>query len=130
MRVLAGVVAVVLLAVLASPAEAVAARAPLTATKIRIADHPGFVRVVVDFSGGTVQFNELEATDPDPFADGSVRIRLLHPGVKTAAMPVRAEGVSARVAQGGGRVTIRLTAKFRHFKYLFYADQHSPERLV
>jgi hypothetical protein len=127
MRVLAGVGAAVVMALLVPGA---ASAAPLTATAIRVADHPGFVRVVVDFSGGTVQFNELEATDPDPFADGSVRIRLVHPGVKTAAMPVRAEGVSARVAQGGGRVTIRLTAKVRRFKYLFYADQHSPERLV
>jgi hypothetical protein len=127
MRALAGAVAAVLVALLA---PALASAAPLTATSIRIADHPGFVRVVVDFSGGTVQFNELEATDPDPFADGFVRIRLIHPGVKTTAMPVRAEGVFARVAQGGGRVTIRLSAIDRRFKYLFYADQHSPERLV
>jgi hypothetical protein len=107
-----------------------ASAAPLTATQIRVADHPGFVRVVVDFSGGTVQFNELEATDPDPFADGFVRIRLIHPGVKTTAMPVRAQGVFARIAQGGGRITIRLTGEDRRFKYLFYVDQHSPERLV
>ncbi len=127
MRALAGVVAAVLVPLLA---PAVASAAPLTATNIRIADHPGFVRVVVDFSGGTVQFNELEATDPDPFADGFVRIRLMHPGVKTTAMPVRGQGVSARVAQGGGRITIRLSAVDRRFKYLFYTDQHSPERLV
>jgi hypothetical protein len=95
-----------------------------------VADHPGFVRVVVDFSGGTVRFNEVEATDPDPFADGFVRIRLLHPGVKTTAMPIRAEGVFARIAQSGGRITIRLSATDRRFKYLFYVDQHSPERLV
>jgi immunoglobulin-like protein involved in spore germination len=127
MRALAGAVAVILVAVLA---PAVASAAPLTAKSIRIADHPGFVRVVVDFSGGTVQFNELEATDPDPFADGFVRIRLLHPGVKTAAMPARAEGVFARVAQAGGRLTVRLTATDRRFKYLFYTAQHTPERLV
>ena len=127
MRVLAGVVAAVLVALLA---PAVASAAPLTATSIRIADHPGFVRVVVDFSGGAVQPNQLEATDPDPFADGFVRVRLLHPGVKTAARPVRAEGVFARVAQGGGRITIRLSATDRRFKYLFYTAQRSPERLV
>jgi hypothetical protein len=124
MRVLA---AAVFLA-LALPSTASAA--PLTATSVRIADHPGFVRVVVDFSGGTVQANELEATDPDPFADGFARIRLMHPGVKTAAMPVRAAGVFARVAQGAGRIVIRLSAADRRFKYLFYAVQHSPERLV
>jgi hypothetical protein len=107
-----------------------ASAAPLTATKIRVADHPGFVRVVVDFSGGTVAFNEVEATDPDPFADGFARVRLVHPGVKTTAMPVRAEGVFARIAQSGGRITIRLTGADRRFKYLAYVDQHSPERLV
>jgi Immunoglobulin-like domain of bacterial spore germination len=107
-----------------------AAAVPLTATQIRIADHPGFVRVVVDFSGGTVAFNELEATDPDPFADGFARVRLIHPGVKSAAMPVRADGVFARIAQSGGRVTIRLSAADRQFKYLSYVVQHGPERVV
>jgi hypothetical protein len=107
-----------------------AAAAPLTATQIRIADHPGFVRVVVDFSGGTVAFNELEATDPDPFTDGFVRIRLIHPGVKNAAMPERADGVFARIAQSGSRLTIRLSGADRQFKYLFYAVQHGPERVV
>ena len=107
-----------------------AAAAPLTATQIRIADHPGFVRVVVDFSGGTVAFNELEATDPDPFPDGFARVRLLHPGVKSAAMPVRDAGVFARIAQSGGRLTIRLSGADRQFKYLSYVVQHGPERVV
>jgi hypothetical protein len=107
-----------------------AAAAPLTATQIRIADHPGFVRVVVDFSGGTVAFNELDATDPDPFPDGFVRIQLLHPGVKSAAMPVRDAGVFARIAQSGGRLTIRLSGADRQFKYLSYVIQHGPERVV
>ena len=107
-----------------------AAAAPLTATQIRIADHPGFVRVVVDFSGGTVAFNELDATDPDPFPDGFARIRLLHPGVKSAAMPVRDAGVFARIAQSGGRLTIRLSGADRQFKYLSYVVQHGPERVV
>ena len=40
------IAAVIAVAVLAPPASA----APLTATQIRIGDHPGFVRVVVDFN--------------------------------------------------------------------------------
>jgi hypothetical protein len=120
------VVALVACAVLPQAAAA----APLTATQIRIGDHPGFVRVVVDFSGGTVAFNELEATDPDPFPDGFARIRLMHPGVKTVATPVRADGVFARIAQSGGRITIRLSATDRRLKYLFYVVQHGPERVV
>jgi hypothetical protein len=107
-----------------------AAAAPLTATKIRIGNHPGFVRVVVDFTGGTVEPGEVVATDPNPFPDGFVRLPLLHPGVKTTATPVRAGGVFARIAQGGGRITIRLTGRDHRFKYAGYSAQHSPERLV
>jgi hypothetical protein len=120
------VVALVACAVLPQAAAA----APLTATQIRIGDHPGFVRVVVDFSGGTVAFNELEATDPDPFPDGFVRLPMVHPGIKTTATPVRAEGVFARIAQGGSRITIRLTGTDRRFKYVGYTVQHTPERLI
>ncbi len=127
MRFWAGVVAAVVVCLVLPQA---ASAAPLTATQIRIADHPGFVRVVVDFSGGTVAFNELEATDPDPFPDGFVRIRLMHPGVKTSATPVRADGVFARSAQSGGRITIRLSAADRRFKYLYYVVEHGPERVV
>lgn len=126
MRTLAAVVGAFAVALPAPQAGA----APLTATQIRIGDHPGFVRVVVDFTGGRVEFNEVVATDPDPFPDGFVRLPLMHPGVKTTAAPVRAHGVFARVGQGGGRVTTRLTATDRRFKYMGYTVQHSPERLV
>jgi hypothetical protein len=107
-----------------------AAAAPLTATKIRIGNHPGFVRVVVDFTGGTVQPGEVVATDPNPFSDGFVRLPMMHPGIKTTAAPVRDEGVFARIAQGAGRITIRLTGRDRRFKYVGYVAQHTPERLV
>jgi len=59
----------VLLALLAAPASASA----LPATGARIAQHPGFVRVVVDFSGGTLEINEADATDPSP-GDGTARV--------------------------------------------------------
>jgi hypothetical protein len=126
MRALAGAVAVVLTLVIAPQAAA----AQLAATNIRIGDHPAFVRVVIDFTGGTVEPGEVVATDPDPFPDGFVRLPILHPGIKTTATPVRAEGVFARIAQGGGRITIRLTGTDRRFKYVGYAAQHTPERLV
>src|SRR5689334_18215784 len=51
-RALAGAVAVVLTFVLVPQAAGIA---PLTATNLRIADHPAYVRVVLDFTGGTVQ---------------------------------------------------------------------------
>jgi hypothetical protein len=107
-----------------------ATAAPLTATKVRIGDHPGFVRVVVDFTGGSVQAGEVVATDPNPFPDGFVRLPMMHPGVRTTVTPVRAEGVFARIGQGADRITIRLTGHDRRFKYVGYVAQHTPERLV
>jgi hypothetical protein len=125
-RVAALVVAVVAVAVAAPQATA----APLTATEIRVGDHPAFVRVVIDFTGGTVEPGEVVATDPNPFPDGFVRLPMMHPGIKTTAAPVRSHGVFARIAQGAGRITIRLTGRDRRFKYVGYVAQHTPERLV
>jgi len=112
-------------AILAPQASAV-----LTAREIRIGDHPGFVRVVVDFTGGRVETGEVVATDPDPFPDGFVRLPLTRAGVRTTADPVREHGVFARIAQNTGRITIRLTGTDRRFKYVGYFAQHTPERLV
>jgi hypothetical protein len=112
-------------AVLAPPASAA-----LTARAIRVADHAGFVRVVVDFTGGRVEPGEVVATDPNPFPDGFVRLPLTRAGVRTTADPVRAQGVFARIAQGSGRITIRLTGADRRFKYVGYFALHTPERLV
>jgi hypothetical protein len=110
------------------PASASAAH--LTARQIRIADRPGVVRVVVDFTGGRVLTGEVVATDPDPFADGVVRLPLTHPGVRTIAVPVIGQGVSARIVQGTGRIVIRLAAADRRFKYVGYHALRSPDRLV
>jgi hypothetical protein len=120
----------VLLAVTSGAVLAPQASAALTAREIRIGDHPGFVRVVIDFTGGRVEPGEVVATDPNPFRDGFVRLPLTRAGVRTTADPVRAEGVFARIAQGRGRITIRLTGADRRFKYVGYFAQHTPERLV
>jgi hypothetical protein len=106
------------------------ASAALTAREIRIGDHAGFVRVVIDFTGGRVEPGEVVATDPNPFPDGSVRLPLTRAGVRTTADPVREHGVFARIAQGSGRITIRLTGADRRFKYVHYFALHTPERLV
>jgi Immunoglobulin-like domain of bacterial spore germination len=129
MRVKVAVVAALgVLAVLAPAALPDAAQ--LTATRIRIADHPGFVRVVVDFSGGRVLAGEVVASDPDPFPDGVVQLPLSRAGVGTSAPPVTVGGVSARISQGTGRITIRLAAAARRFKYAGYLALHGPERLA
>ena len=129
--VLAGL-AVALPAVLAVavPEAAPEASAPLTATVIRIADHPGRVRVVVDFAGGRVLAGEVVASDPDPFRDGVVRLPLSRRRVRTLAAPVQAQGVVARVSQGSGRIVIRLEGAERRFKYVGYTALHAPERLA
>lgn len=107
------------------------ASAALTAREIRIADRAGFVRVVVDFTGGRVEPGEVVATDPNPFPDGFVRLPLTRAGVRTVADPVREHGVFARVAQTSGRrITIRLTGADRRFKYVGYFALRAPDRLV
>jgi Immunoglobulin-like domain of bacterial spore germination len=117
-------------AALLAPAAPPAAAAPLTATRIRVGEHPGFVRVVVDFSGGRVEAGEVVATDPDPFRDGVVRLPLTRAGVRTTAAPVQADGVSARVSQGARRIIVRLGTERRRFKYVGYRALHGPERLA
>jgi hypothetical protein len=119
------------LVLLAGAGLAPQASAALTAREIRVGDHPAFVRVVIDFTGGRVEPGEVNATDPNPFPDGFVRLPLTRPGVRTTADPVRDEGVFARIAQTSGRrITIRLTGADRRFKYVEYFAQHTPERLV
>jgi hypothetical protein len=121
----------VVLALLGAGVLAPQASAALTAREIRIGDHPGFVRVVIEFTGGRVQTGEVVATDPNPFPDGFVRLPLTRRGVRTTADPVRDHGVFARIAQTSGRrITIRLTGTDQRFKYVGYFAQRTPERLV
>ena len=115
----------VLLALLAAPASASA----LTATGARIAQHPGFVRVVVDFSGGSLEINEVEATDPSP-GEGTARVEVRRSQISTLAIDRSAAGVRVRATQAAGRVVIRLEGARRAFKYLRVSALHRPERLV
>jgi hypothetical protein len=106
-----------------------AASAALTATQIRIGNHPAFVRVVVDFSGGTLHANDVESPDPMPF-DGRARVRVTHIGITTGAAAVTQEGVTARIVQRSGSIVLQLAARKHRFKYLEHGVLHSPERLV
>lgn len=105
------------------------ASAALTAKQIRIGNHPAFVRVVVDFTGGTLHANDVESPDPSPF-DGSARVRVTDSGISTTAAPMTAEGVTARVLQRSGFIVVALHARKHRFKYLEHGVLHSPERLV
>ena len=106
-----------------------AASAGLTATQIRIGNHPAFVRVVVDFTGGTLQRNDVESPDPQPF-DGRARVRVTRVGITTGSPAVTQQGVSARIVQRSGSIVLQLSARRHRFKYLEHGVLHSPERLV
>lgn len=106
-----------------------AASAGLTATQIRIGNHPAFVRVVVDFTGGTLHRNDVESPDPQPF-DGRARVRVARVGITTGAAAVTQQGVSARIVQRSGSIVLQLSARRHRFKYLEHGVLHSPERLV
>lgn len=120
--------AAVTIALLAAvPAQASAA---LTATNVRIGAQPAFVRAVVDFSGGTVRLNEVDATDPRP-ADGAARVEIRHAGIVVRARDVTAAGVRARLSRvSAGRARLQLTATAGRFKYVRVSALPSPQRLV
>ena len=106
-----------------------AASAALTATQIRIGNHPAFVRVVVDFTGGTLHAKDVESPDPQPF-DGRARVGVTDGGIMSVANPVAAEHVAARIVEHTGNIVLRLAFRKHRFKYLEHGVLHSPERMV
>lgn len=128
MRTRMGAVIMVLALVLAAVA---AAATHLTATALRIGDHAGFVRVVVDLTGGKAKLGEVLFADR-LFKAGKLFPTLSHHGVRTTAAPRSGAGVSARVgSSGGGNVLLfSFTAAKRRFKGVEESALHSPERLV
>jgi hypothetical protein len=123
------VVACLTTAVLAGAAPA-SATVDLTAIGTRVGDHPAFVRVVVDFTDGTINAPAVEATDPNPYGDGRVRVVVPGRNAQAQAPKIRREGVAARVLPGHDRVVIALSAAARRFKYAGYQVFRDPERLV
>ncbi len=119
--------AVLALLLLALPASASAA---VTATKIRIASHPGFVRVVVDFTGGTITDNNVELAAGNIDASGRARLEITKAGAMTTAAAMRASGVRAAVTKTSGGLRVRFTANAHRFKFLHYRALTSPTRLV
>jgi hypothetical protein len=118
--------ALAIVAVAALPASASAA---LTASDVRIGAQPAFVRVVVDFTGGPVAFNEIEATDPR-IADASARVDISRAGIIVAPSDRIAQGVRARLSLAtANRARVQITATAR-FKYVRVSVLHGPERVV
>jgi hypothetical protein len=112
----------------AMPAPASAA---LTASDVRIGAQPAFVRVVVDFTGGRLEFNETNAEDPR-VADGSARVDVSRTGIGVrAGLDRTAQGVRARVSLAtANRLRVQLTSAAGRFKYVRVFVLHGPERLV
>lgn len=117
--------AIVTLAAL--PASASAA---LTATDVRIGGQAAFVRVVVDMTGGTAAFNEVETVDPR-VADGSARVDIRHTGIVVMPRDRSAQGVRARLSLAtANSARVRITGAAGRFKYVRVSVLHGPERFV
>jgi immunoglobulin-like protein involved in spore germination len=117
----------VLLALAAAPATASAA---LTAVDVRFGAQPAFVRVVVEFTGGRLEINEADATDP-AVRDGGARVDVRHAGIVAPARDRSGQGVRARVGLAGADLArVRLTFARGRFKYVRLWALHGPERLV
>ena len=112
----------------AAPASASAA---VTASDVRIAAQPAFVRVVVDFTGGRIEFNEVNAEDPN-VADGTARVDVSHRGIRVrSGLDRTALGVRARVTLAtANRARVQLTGSSGRFKEIRVSVLHGPERLV
>jgi hypothetical protein len=93
------------------------AASQLTATGVRIGDHPAYVRVVVDFNK-KVPAREVEA---GRFGLRMANVSLTHPGVTTKTNGRTAHGV--RVTLQPGTQSLHISSSFakRRFKYLSYA---------
>ena len=111
-----------------APASASAA---LTASDVRIGAQPAFERVVVDFNGGRLEFNETNAEDPR-IADGTGCVDVAHRGIRLRTPLDRtAQGVRARVTLAtANRLRVQLSATAGRFKYVRVFVLHGPERLV
>ena len=94
----------------------------VTATAVRIGDHPAYVRAVVDFTGTTVGANpEVFATDTRPL-DGTASLQyVVPPGGRTTAGPGSRYGLTVTVVKNGRGLRIDLRAARLRFKYLSWA---------
>jgi hypothetical protein len=95
---------------------AVAAVAALTATGVRIGNHPGYVRVVVDFNGrvpaSEVVFDKLTGT--------MATAHIAHPGIKTQTTGKSGRGVHVALQPGTQALHIAASFAKHRFKYVSY----------
>jgi hypothetical protein len=115
-RVLSVVLTSLALVVLAVPAVAGGG----TVVAVRIADHPGYVRVVLDVTAGTISSGQVTATDPSP-VDGSAALVVVRSGIATAVPHASGDGIAVTLNGGAGRARVTLHSAKGRFKYLSYA---------
>lgn len=115
-------VAVSVFGAVGSVGTARAVSTTVTATAVRIGDHPAYVRAVIDFTGSTVGANpEVFATDTQPLDGGASLQYVIAPGVRTTARPQTRFGLTASVVKNARGLRIDLRAVRLRFKYLSYA---------
>lgn len=111
-----GITVVAVVGLLALPALAGAA-SHLTATGVRIDDHPEYVQVVVHFNK-KVPSREVEA---GRFGATAATVRLAHPGVTTQVSGGTGAGVRAALQPGTQMLLISMSFAPHRLKYLSYA---------
>ena len=113
-------------------AAAAPAAAPLTASSVRIGEHPGFTRVVVGFRGGPIGFEDVQMGDrSDLLRAGRARFDLGPSSTKTATRGASGGSLRARLtARSGGGARLSVTAAARRYKAVSERVLHNPERLV
>jgi hypothetical protein len=125
-RAIALLAGLVVLAALPASASA----ATLTAKRIRVAGHIGYVRVVVDFTGAALADNQVELASGVIDTQGRARLEIASAGATTNAATVHSTGATVSISRVGTGLRIRIGATRHRFKFLGYSVLHSPERLV
>lgn len=95
----------------------VAAAVALTATGVRIGDHPAFVRVVVDFNG-RVPANQVEFVK---LSSKLATVQVNHPGITTQTTGSTGQGVRVALQPGTQALHVGMGFAQHRFKYVSYA---------
>ena len=92
------------------------ATSQLNATKVRIGDHPAFVRVVVDFNGNVSKSEVVAGAVTKTLAT----VRLNRSGATTSTSGASGDGVRASIQAATQGLNIAMNFASRKFKYISY----------
>ena len=108
---------VLCVAVLAG-ASIASASARLTATGVRLGDHPAYVCAVIDFAGGTLNDDEVRVTH---FTSTAATVEVVHPKPQTQAAPGSGYGMKVRVVKDTGRLRVEIGFARGRIEYVMFA---------